>query len=134
MNWKKMPEKLFGHRLLVLLDPVVAIGLEGQEMELPDKRSYDPTVGSVFLVGDSQNTMQTRIVPIPVVIGDRVLMAEVGFEPIEINGFEGTYRLCHGDDLIALLEPKPLTTVSELLAAGKTEITVHEDGKATEGI
>jgi len=97
MNIPHIPKALFGHRVLVLLDPIKS------ELQLPDQRQYDPTIGIVKLVGDGLNSMQVRIIPITVAKDDRILMAEVGFEPISIEGQAGTFRLCHGDDILGVL-------------------------------
>jgi len=97
MQLKEHIKSLFGHRILVLLDSVKS------DLELPDKRQYDPNVGTVVLVGDGLNTMAIRTYAIPLSVGDRVVMSDQGFEPITVAENPGTFRLCHGDDVLGQL-------------------------------
>lgn len=85
--------------MLVKLDPIEST------LELPDQRQYEHQTGQVVLVGDGKSAMAMRERDIPVGVGDRILMPDVGFESLERLSDKGIeyYRLCHVDDILGVL-------------------------------
>lgn len=125
MILKQLPAKLLGYRVLVELDDL----RKQTELNLPENSDpFDRTHGEVCMIGDGLNVLiSTTPMPIPVKIFDRVLLADVGYEPIGIG--DRCFRLVSVEDILAILKPT-IGQIEKIILAqdsGAT-ITVNPDG------
>lgn len=97
---KKMTLKPLGNRVL-------AQRLEQQEtlkggIILPDSAKKKQETAKVVAVGPGKKLDDGQVVPVPVVVGDIILMDRYAGQEVSIDDEE--YLILKGDDIIAIIE------------------------------
>lgn len=86
---------------------VVAQRLEAEEtlkggLIIPDSAKKKQETARVIAVGEGKKTDEDRIIPVPVKVGDVILMDKYAGQEISIDDEE--YIIVKGDDIIAIVE------------------------------
>ena len=94
-------------KVIPLQDRVLLKRLEEKEtvkggIIIPDSAKQKQETAKVIAVGEGKQTEDGKIIPIPVKVGDVVLMDKYSFQEVTIDDEE--YIIVKADDIIATIE------------------------------